>query len=207
MSQENIGLAVLGSGTCSLFESMVDKGLPIGLFLADRQCRGLAIAHRAGISFELVARKHFRTGTKKFARSAYTRAVVNVLHRYNIGMVAMAGFMTVFSEPMFELDAYPWRILNTHPALLPSFPGDNAVQDVLDHPDHVRVTGCTIHIAGLRVDTGFILAQEPVLVLPGDTKDTLHERIKQVERELYPAVIRRALAALAAGRTLEEAFR
>ena len=101
----------------------------------------------------------------------------------------MAGFGTILSQPMH--DAFGGRILNTHPALLPSFKGWHAVRDALDYG--VKVTGCTVHVAGLDVDTGPILAQEAVPVLPDDTESTLHERIKAVERRLYPDTIRSIL--------------
>ncbi|HZM31512.1 MAG TPA: formyltransferase family protein, partial [Acidimicrobiales bacterium] len=81
--------------------------------------------------------------------------------------------------------------VNTHPALLPAFRGWHAVRDALEYG--VKVTGVTVHYARLEVDDGPILAQEVVPVLPGDTEETLHERIKQVERRLYPATIRRFL--------------
>ena len=82
-------------------------------------------------------------------------------------------------------------MLNTHPALLPAFKGWHAVADALGAG--AAVTGCTVHIATLEVDEGPILAQEEVAVLPGDTVESLHERIKTVERQLYPATIRRFL--------------
>ncbi|HUO49260.1 MAG TPA: formyltransferase family protein, partial [Acidimicrobiales bacterium] len=88
-------------------------------------------------------------------------------------------------------DAYPGRILNTHPALLPAFPGWHAVRDAL--AAGVGVTGCTVHVATLEVDAGRVLAQEEVPVLPGDTEAALHERIKQVERRLYPATVKAVL--------------
>jgi phosphoribosylglycinamide formyltransferase-1 len=96
----------------------------------------------------------------------------------------------VFAEPIF--DAYPHRILNTHPALLPSFPGWQAVRDAITAG--VRVTGCTVHVATLEVDAGPILAQEAVPVLPDDDESALHERIKAVERRLYPDTIKAVLA-------------
>jgi phosphoribosylglycinamide formyltransferase-1 len=98
----------------------------------------------------------------------------------------MAGYGTILEKPIH--DAYPDRILNTHPALLPAFKGWHAVEAALERG--VKVTGCTVHVATLEVDEGLILAQEAVPVLPGDTADSLHERIKQVERRLYPATIR-----------------
>jgi phosphoribosylglycinamide formyltransferase-1 len=99
----------------------------------------------------------------------------------------MAGFMTVLDKPVF--DAYQGRIVNTHPSLLPAFRGAHAVEDALAFG--VQVTGCTVHVATVEVDDGPILAQEAVPVLPGDTVATLHERIKEVERRLYPEVVAR----------------
>ena len=101
----------------------------------------------------------------------------------------MAGFGTILTQPM--QDAYGGRLINTHPALLPSFTGWHAVRDALAHG--VKVTGCTVHVADLDVDTGPILAQEAVPVLPGDTEASLHERIKEVERVLYPATLRQII--------------
>jgi phosphoribosylglycinamide formyltransferase-1 len=107
------------------------------------------------------------------------------LKRHEIEVVAMAGFGTVLAAPIH--DAFPGRILNTHPALLPAFKGWHAVDEALTAG--VKVTGCTVHLATLEVDEGPILAQEAVPVLPGDTKESLHARIKAVERRLYPATI------------------
>jgi phosphoribosylglycinamide formyltransferase-1 len=98
----------------------------------------------------------------------------------------MAGFGTIFEKNMF--DAYEGRIINTHPALLPAFPGWHAVRDAL--AAGVRVTGVTVHVATLEVDAGPILAQAAVPVLPDDDENSLHERIKEVERVLYPDIIK-----------------
>ncbi len=105
----------------------------------------------------------------------------------------MAGFGTVLGQSVH--DAFPGRILNTHPALLPSFPGWHAVSDAL--AAGVSETGTTVHLATLEMDAGPVLAQEAVPVLPGDTEATLHERIKAVERTLYPETIRRFMDRLA----------
>ena len=123
-------------------------------------------------------------------------AVAESLVDHEVDLVAMAGFGTVLAAPVH--DAYRGRILNTHPALLPAFPGWHAVEDAL--AAGVKVTGCTVHVATLEMDAGPILAQEAVAVLPDDTVETLHERIKEVERRLYPATVRQVLAELAAGR-------
>ena len=109
-----------------------------------------------------------------------------MLKAHGVDLVAMAGFGTVLTGPVF--DAFPGRILNTHPALLPAFPGWHAVEDAL--AAGVAVTGCTVHIASIETDAGPVLAQEEVPVLPGDTVEALHERIKQCERQLYPQVIK-----------------
>ena len=101
----------------------------------------------------------------------------------------MAGFMTILEHPIH--DVYGGMITNTHPSLLPAFRGAHAVEDAL--AAGVKVTGCTVHIATLDLDNGPILAQEPVAVLPGDTPETLHERVKEVERRLYPQVLRALL--------------
>ena len=101
----------------------------------------------------------------------------------------MAGFGTILDKPIH--DAFPGRIVNTHPALLPAFKGWHAVEDAL--AAGVQVTGCTVHLATLEVDDGPILAQEAVPVLADDTVGTLHERIKEVERRLYPAVLHRLI--------------
>ena len=103
----------------------------------------------------------------------------------DIDLIAMAGFGTILSEEFHV--AYPGRILNTHPSLLPEFKGWHAVQDALDAG--VATTGCTVHVATVALDEGPILAQQAVSVRSGDTAETLQERIKEVERTLYPATI------------------
>jgi phosphoribosylglycinamide formyltransferase-1 len=175
-------LAILVSGTGSLMEAMIADGLSITLILADRPCRGLDVAKAKGVPTELVERSF----AKDFDRRTYTKQVIVMLEKYGVDLVAMAGFMTVFDPVIFK--KFPDRILNSHPSLLPAFKGDHAVRDAL--AAGVSETGTTIHIATATLDDGPILAQEKVPVLPTDTVLTLHERIKIVERRLYPAVIR-----------------
>jgi phosphoribosylglycinamide formyltransferase 1 len=165
---------------------MLDAGIPVALVVADRPCTGLDRAAAARIASELVERTDWGP---EFDRDQYSARLAAVLHEHHIDLVAMAGFGTVLSQPMH--DAYGGRLVNTHPALLPSFKGWHAVRDALAHG--VKVTGCTVHVAGLDVDTGPILAQEAVAVLPDDTESSLHERIKEVERRLYPATLRRII--------------
>lgn len=176
-------LAVLVSGSGTILAAMLEAEVPVALVVADRPCAGLERAEEAGIPALLVGRESYRSD---FDRHGYTQEVVAALQERDIDLVAMAGFGTIFAEPMQK--AFGGRILNTHPALLPAFPGWHAVRDALAHG--VKVTGCTVHVAGLEVDTGRILAQEAVPVLPGDTEESLHERIKTVERRLYPATIK-----------------
>ena len=176
-------LAVAVSGKSTLLEAMIADRLKISLVLADRQCRGLQLAENAGISSKLIRRTSFGAD---FNREAYTREVGVALDDYEIDFMAMAGFMTVLHPIIFTQKK--GRILNSHPSLLPAFKGEVAVAEALKFG--VKVTGTTIHIATEELDEGPILAQEPVRVLPGDTVDTLWERIKVVERKLYPVTIR-----------------
>ncbi|HBL08618.1 MAG TPA: phosphoribosylglycinamide formyltransferase [Acidimicrobiaceae bacterium] len=176
-------MAVLASGTGSILDAMVDAGLPVNLVVTDRPCLAVQRAAARGIRATIVGRGSFGDD---FDRDEYTRRLVEVLVAADIGLVAMAGFGTVLAQPAY--DTFAGRILNTHPALLPAFPGWHAVEDALAHG--VRVTGCTVHMATLEVDSGPILAQEAVPVLPDDDVESLHERIKTVERRLYPETIR-----------------
>ena len=176
-------LAVLASGTGTLVEAILDSQLRPALVLSDRPCRALDVASAAGVPTCCVKRATFGAD---FDRDAFTSDVVDVLDDAGATTVAMAGFMTVLGPAAF--DAYGGRILNTHPSLLPAFPGAHAVRDALAFG--VKVTGCTVHVATERVDHGPILAQEAVRVHEGDDETSLHERIKVVERRLYPKVIR-----------------
>jgi phosphoribosylglycinamide formyltransferase 1 len=180
-------IAVLASGSGTILRSMLDADLPIAVVVADRPCGALGIADEAGVATELVERTTFGAS---FDRVAYTHEVLDALARHRVDLVAMAGFGTILSKPIH--DAYPDKIVNTHPALLPAFKGWHAVDDALAMG--VKVTGCTVHLARLEVDEGPILAQEAVPVLPDDTVESLHERIKEVERRIYPEVLRALIA-------------
>jgi len=177
-------VGVLASGGGTILRALLDRGLPVVVVVADRSCGALEVARSATVAAELVERSDFTGG---FDRVAYTHRVVDVLERHDVDLVAIAGFGTILSKPF--VDAYGGRAVNTHPALLPAFKGWHAVRDALDFG--VRVTGTTVHLVTEEVDGGPILAQEAVPVLEGDTEATLHERIKQVERRLYPDVIER----------------
>ena len=178
------------SGTGTILEALLDEELPVVVVVADRRCGGLEIAARRAVPGELVDRRAFGGFGPGFDRHGYTRRLVEVLDHYDVDLVVMAGFGTVLGPPVH--DAYGGRILNTHPALLPQFPGWHAVEDALG--SGATVTGCTVHLATAEMDAGPILAQEEVAVRPDDTVESLHERIKVVERRLYPATIRRVMA-------------
>ena len=113
--------------------------------------------------------------------------LVKMLKAAGVELVALAGFMRVLKEPM--LNAFPRRIINLHPSLLPKFPGMEAWKQALDAEE--KSTGCTVHFVDSGIDTGEIIAQREVPVLPNDTPESLHARIQIAERELYPEVIRR----------------
>jgi phosphoribosylglycinamide formyltransferase-1 len=181
-------VGVLASGTGTILRAMFARALPIVVVVADRPCGALDIAEANGIPAELVARKNFGAD---FDRVAYTHDIVDVLQRHDVDLVAIAGFGTILSKPF--VDAYSNRAVNTHPALLPAFKGWHAVRDALDAG--VKVTGTTVHLVTEDVDSGPILAQEAVPVREDDTEESLHERIKQVERRLYPDVIERLVTA------------
>jgi phosphoribosylglycinamide formyltransferase-1 len=182
-----VRIAVLASGSGTLLEAILEDDIPVELVVVDRPSKAQGVAERHEVEAVLVERTSFG---QDFDRDAYTDQVVEVLQAHGIDLVVMAGYGTIFGEAIHA--AFPDRILNTHPALLPSFKGWHSVRDALDHG--VKVTGCTVHVATLEVDAGPILAQEAVPVLPDDDEASLHERIKAVERRLYPDTIRAVLA-------------
>jgi phosphoribosylglycinamide formyltransferase-1 len=178
-----VKVAVLASGSGTILEAILAEGIGVDLVVVDRPCRATEVAAGARIIPVLVERTDF---TRGFDREAYTDRVVEALRAHDVDVVVMAGFGTVLGRAL--QDAYAGRVLNTHPSLLPSFPGWHAVEEALAYG--VKVTGCTVHLVTLEVDAGPILAQESVPVLPGDTVEQLHERIKATERRLYPRTIR-----------------
>jgi len=157
--------------------------------VADRPCRGLDVARHAGVEALLIDRQEWGGFGPGFDRGGFTAAVTEALVARRVDLVAMAGFGTVLAQPVH--DAFEGRILNTHPSLLPAFPGWHAVADAL--AARASVTGCTVHLATLELDAGPVIAQAAVPVDPADTVDKLHERIKSMERRLYPETILRVL--------------
>jgi phosphoribosylglycinamide formyltransferase-1 len=177
-----VQIGVLASGSGTVCEAVLDAGLPVRLVLTDRDCPALVLAAARGVDTVLVP----RTFDSSFDRDGYTDAVVQQLRHHGVELVVMAGFGTVLGPALFA--AYGPRVLNTHPSLLPAFPGWHAVRDALAYG--VRITGCTVHVATAEVDHGPILCQVAVPVEPGDDEMTLHERIKTEERRAYVQTIR-----------------
>ncbi|MGV9304667.1 phosphoribosylglycinamide formyltransferase [Nonomuraea sp. NPDC004354] len=172
-------LVVLVSGSGTNLQALLDAsadpsyGATIVAVGADRDgIEGLARAERAGVPTFVEKLSGYGS------RAEWDAAVAARIAAYRPDLVVSAGFMKILGEP--TLSAFP--VVNTHPALLPSFPGAHGVRDALAHG--VKVTGCTVMLADAGVDTGPIIAQEAVRVFDGDDEHQLHERIKTVEREL-----------------------
>ncbi len=179
-------LVVLASGSGTLLQAVLDavekpnfpaKVVAVG---ADRTgVAALTRAERAGVpSFTVRMADHPD-------RAAWDKAITEAVAAYQPDLVVSAGFMKILGAEF--LARFPGRVINTHPALLPSFPGAHAVADALAMA--VKVTGSTVHFVDAGVDTGPIIAQEPVIVEPDDDENVLHERIKAVERRLLVETI------------------
>ncbi|MCV7205359.1 phosphoribosylglycinamide formyltransferase [Mycolicibacterium peregrinum] len=181
-------LVVLASGTGSLLASLLaaavdDYPARVVAVGTDRKCAALDIAAAADVPSYTV-----RLGDHP-DRADWDAALTEATAEHEPDLVVSAGFMKILGGQF--LSRFPGRVVNTHPALLPAFPGAHAVPEALAYG--VRVTGCTVHLVDSGMDTGPILAQQAIEVLDDDTEETLHERIKVVERRLLVDV----LAALA----------
>lgn len=148
--------------------------------VADRDCDGLRLAEKRGVDAHLVDFSEFTE------REEWSLALRARVQSYEPDLVVSAGFMRILA-PAF-VDAFAGRLINLHPALLPAFPGAHGVRDALEHG--VKVAGSTVHFVDHLVDHGPILLQEAVPVKRGDTPETLHARIKEVEHRLLPEACR-----------------
>lgn len=178
---KNIVVLVSGSGT--LLQAILDgrdDSYTVSLVIADKPCTALERARDAGVETQVVE--------MSADRDAWNVQLADAVGEGNPDLIVSAGFMRILGAAF--LDRFSGRIINTHPALLPSFPGAHGVRDALAYG--VKVTGSTVHFVDEGVDTGPIIAQEAVAVAPDDTEDTLHERIKRVERKLIVSVLRTA---------------
>src|SRR5215210_8874147 len=185
-----IGLGILGSGKGSnaraILERIRDGSLcaEARVVISDVFDSGiLHVAQEFGIPNAYLPPGKYRTRLETEAELA----LVDMLRGSAVELVVLAGFMRVLKEP--TLSAFPHRILNIHPSLLPKYPGLEAWRQALAAGE--TVTGCTVHYVESGVDTGEIIAQREVPMLPGDTPESLHARIQVAERELYPEVISR----------------
>jgi len=179
---------VLASGSGSNLQSLIDHWqkrtlAPAELVVVGANVAGcLAIerAQKAGLDTFTLSHKAF------VSREDFDRAMVAELRKREVELVVLAGFMRVLT-PVF-LDAFPKRVVNIHPALLPSFPGIHGQKQAFDYG--VKVAGCTVHFVDAGTDTGPIIAQAVVPVLPDDTEESLQQRILAEEHRLLPAVVR-----------------
>jgi len=186
-----IDLGVLISGRGSNLQAILDAvaagriAARVRVVISNRpKALGLARARAAGVPTEVIRHRDYAD------RRAFDAALVEALRAARVQWVVLAGFMRVLTGVF--LDAFPRRVVNIHPALLPSFPGVDAQAQAIDYG--VRVSGCTVHLVTEGVDAGPILAQQAVPVLSSDTRDTLADRIIAHEHELLVDTLRRIAA-------------
>jgi phosphoribosylglycinamide formyltransferase-1 len=183
-------IAVLGSGKGSNFRAILSaimeghlRVTPV-LAASDVADAGiLTLADNLGIPTTVIHEPKFRTRLSEDVESK----LVEELQSSGAELIVLAGYMRLVKAPL--LRAFPRRIINIHPSLLPSFPGLEAWRQALTAG--VKITGCTVHFVDSGMDTGEIIAQSEVSILPGDTPETLHARIQEAEHELYPEVLAR----------------
>jgi phosphoribosylglycinamide formyltransferase-1 len=182
-----IKLGVLISGTGTNLQAIIDAILrgdlkaEIRIVISNRRdAQGLERARRHGIATSVIEHRKFPT------REDFDRAVLAALRDRGVELIALAGFMRLFSSVM--LDAFPGRIMNIHNSLLPSFPGIHGPKDAIDYG--VKIAGCSVFFVTPGVDTGPIIVQAAVPVLPGDDEDRLAARILQQEHRIFPYAIR-----------------
>lgn len=181
-------LGVLGSGKGSNFRAIADviaKGeldAEVAVVISDFADAGiLSLARERGYRAEYLNPGKFRTKLEPESE----QKLVSILQDANVDLVILAGYMRMVKAPL--LDAFPRRIINIHPSLLPQFPGLEAWAQAV--AAGAKESGCTVHYVDSGMDTGEIIAQAKVPVLPDDTAGTLHARIQVEEHKLYPAVI------------------
>lgn len=183
-AKTRLGVLISGSGTN--LQAIIDRSEQ-GSLHAEVVC---VISNKADAFGLERARKHgiaaIHLDHKSFSgRSEYDAALVKTLQDLNVDLVVLAGFMRIVTPVL--LDAFPNRVMNIHPALLPSFPGLDAQKQALEYG--AKLSGCTVHFVDAGTDTGPIILQSAVPVLEGDTVATLSERIHQEEHKLYPTAI------------------
>ncbi len=190
-----LALGVMASGSGSNFEALAtaiargDLNAEIRLLICNRpEAAAVARAERLGIPVQVLDHRQHPS------REDLDRAIVAAFRAAGVEWVAMAGWMRIITQVL--LDAFPERLVNIHPSLLPSFKGIRAVEQAL--AAGVTLAGCTVHIVTLEMDSGPILIQAAVPVLPGDTAASLHARIQVQEHRIFPRAIALAAAREAA---------
>src|SRR5207248_8421 len=174
-------IGVLVSGKGSNLQALLDAGLPVVAVASNNtKAEALDRAARAGVEAAAFPAVEFES------RERRDEELAEWLAERGVELVVLAGYMQLLSAPFLE--RFPGRILNVHPSLLPAFPGAHAVEDALAHG--VKVTGATVHFVDEGIDTGPIVFQEAVEVREGDSAETLHARIQQVEHRLLPKAAR-----------------
>jgi len=181
-----MNFAVLASGRGGNLKAIIDAvdsgkiNAAIRIVISDKkEAYALERARQAGIPAVFINPKDFAD------RESFDRAVVERLKEAQVDFVVLAGFLRLVSR--YFLEQFPFKILNIHPSLLPSFKGMHAIKDAFNHG--VKVTGPTVHFVVEDLDDGPIIMQEPLLILPEDTMDTLEEKIHQAEHRIYPQAI------------------
>ncbi|SEA18301.1 phosphoribosylglycinamide formyltransferase [Selenomonas ruminantium] len=184
MAKEKLGVLCSGRGTDlqSIIDAIEAGQVPaeIAIVLTDKEAYALERARKAGIEAVCVDRKKFD------GREPFEKALIEKLEAAGVTLVVLAGFMRILT-PYF-VGHFAGRIMNIHPALLPSFPGAHAHRDVLAYG--VKVSGCTVHFVDEGTDSGPIIMQAAVPVLDDDTEETLGARVLKEEHRIYPECIR-----------------
>jgi phosphoribosylglycinamide formyltransferase 1 len=177
-------LAVFVSGSGTNLQAIIDakiSSIEIAVVLSNNPgAYAIERAKKHGISVEVVEHRNYSS------REEFEKEILTRLESYNIDLIALAGFMRILSPPFIR--AWKFRIMNLHPALLPSFPGTHAAKQALDYG--VKFTGCTVHFVDEGVDTGPIILQTVVPIYDTDTEESLLGRIHKEEHRIYPEAIR-----------------
>ena len=183
----HLGIGVLASGRGSNFQSIIDaveRGylrVTLRVLVTDNpEAFAIERAKNHGIEHLVMRPKEFAS------REEYFERIAAELKRRGVYLVVLAGFMRIVGKPL--IDAFPGRIMNIHPALLPSFPGLHGQRQALDYG--VKISGCTVHFVDEGMDTGPVIIQAAVPVSPDDTEETLSERILKLEHRIFPEAIR-----------------
>jgi phosphoribosylglycinamide formyltransferase-1 len=183
---DKLRLGILASGSGTNMQTIIDRcaagslAAQVAVVISNNPDAGaLGKARRAGVPARCMDHRHFSS------REGFDRAVVGILQEAGVGLVVLAGFMRLISAPFLE--AFPERIINIHPALLPAFPGLHVQRKALEYG--ARFSGCTVHFVDSGTDTGPIIIQAVVPVLDDDTEESLSARILEQEHRIYPWAI------------------